>query len=130
MNPKEAEKTAAEFTNFFAGGDEKREEMLAQPAGCPCVCDCYCGCHCSCATCTCPNCTCIPPQKCNCLFLSSETTYQGEYDLSTALTGDQVKSGVNSGMVTSQANATRDSLQTTEANVSGGYQGEVLAGLV
>lgn len=36
--------TEVEFTNFFAGGDKKREEVLAQPADtCTCTCQCDCG---------------------------------------------------------------------------------------
>lgn len=47
--------TFFEFTNFFFGGDHKREEMLAQPEGVVIPCGCY---NCSCTSgCTCFSCS-------------------------------------------------------------------------
>jgi hypothetical protein len=49
-----AKQNAIEFTNFFAGGDERREELLAEPA---CTCDCGCDCNSACYPCSC-ECVC------------------------------------------------------------------------
>lgn len=43
INKTERVDTVVEVTNFFAGGDQKRKEVLAQPEGA-----CSCGCSSSC----------------------------------------------------------------------------------
>lgn len=50
----ERNKTRFEVTNYFLGGDQKREEVLAQPEepiGCMDTCSCYCI-NCNCNRCT------------------------------------------------------------------------------
>jgi len=58
----QSNKGGIEFTNYFAGGDEKREELLAEPAcdcncDCSCTCECECECECGCPQSMCPSCT-------------------------------------------------------------------------
>ncbi len=52
MKKKEEHDLIFVATNYFAGGDEKRSEILAQPEACcncaSCLCDCNVDCNCEC----------------------------------------------------------------------------------